>query len=994
MSVIINQYPVFEGSQVLTSAQLNSLVAYLDQQNRLTRVKLIGIGVVCGLELRYNAPDELIITEGTAITSEGFLLSLGECEITFYRPYTLPDGVEYRPFGFPVQDVELHELLTSVPDDPTGVEPLSEAFLSDKFVLLFLECYDNDLKPCITNTCDEKGIDRIFTLRKLVISRDDLDKVLTRSDNIEAPFPDDEKMMQDFMPKVLLDPGKPHSTGYKELAAHYRNNMELLVKKMFSQTNGLLIDSYEYMLPLLGHVYRFANPFSSTIIKNLITEWNTYLSDDERKGIQYFYDFIYDLLIAYEEYRLCALELMGTCCPDMSLFPKHVMLGRANTEAETSEERRTYRHGFSQTPIYNQQKYLREKTIALHHRLVLMVEQFNLAMITKPDDDLPVHITPSSEKKEALGERIIPYYYKPTTESKLIPGSSLEQYWNYDITRKTSGLVQIGGYHRRIKDVNQPGTVYESPLLYTYDRKDFLRIEGHHCKKPEDVITILREQQRQFNLPFDLIALRISTSGVTRAYDYSCGFHDLQEDYNRFRKDFCLAFTDLQRLYEVVASNPDLFFDENQKQRLALLKQYLDLVREKDPCSQLPDCVVDFDFDAFRKLYSQSLNELGLFLFIVELDAPVFEDPLFIEYPFLFGFINAATYTVGFELFYALKHREYFMDRITDRFADYLEQHPGITHHAGVFKGGTFLLVHDGSEVVADFALPYRCCKEAVCFPACEEIRLSIAMPALARPDFAVTTIGTPVTMNVIMNDILPDKASYSVKLAEEEVIGGKVELQDDFGTVRFTPDDDFSGLASFQYLLTNVDTGESSIGAVFILVEDEEQPSPCKVDRVQGNVVDDSTSEVLPGVNVAVKGSDRQTTTNAQGNYVLELDTPGQKLVVSFKEYIPQEIQTCNKANINIRLVRKEVLIPDLQVVTEDERALLNIARDRNIATDDTDQPEVLIERLTSSERGNRFTVGELEQFTNPTLRVILESKGLNAPSSATKSELISRLR
>ena len=41
-------YPVFESGQVLTSRHLNDLVEYLDEQDRLTRNKLVGIGIVCG----------------------------------------------------------------------------------------------------------------------------------------------------------------------------------------------------------------------------------------------------------------------------------------------------------------------------------------------------------------------------------------------------------------------------------------------------------------------------------------------------------------------------------------------------------------------------------------------------------------------------------------------------------------------------------------------------------------------------------------------------------------------------------------------------------------------------------------------------------------------------------------------------------------------------------------------------------------------------------
>jgi len=51
MSQLLNSYPIFEGNQVLTSPKLNELVAYLDEQNRLTRAKVIGQGIACGFDL-------------------------------------------------------------------------------------------------------------------------------------------------------------------------------------------------------------------------------------------------------------------------------------------------------------------------------------------------------------------------------------------------------------------------------------------------------------------------------------------------------------------------------------------------------------------------------------------------------------------------------------------------------------------------------------------------------------------------------------------------------------------------------------------------------------------------------------------------------------------------------------------------------------------------------------------------------------------------------
>ncbi len=94
-------YPVFESGQVLTSAHLNDLVEYLEPQDRLTRNKLIGIGIVCGLEVGYE-PDEnhIRITGGCAVTSQGYLIVQKTCLLDRFRDYTLPvPQLEEAPEG-------------------------------------------------------------------------------------------------------------------------------------------------------------------------------------------------------------------------------------------------------------------------------------------------------------------------------------------------------------------------------------------------------------------------------------------------------------------------------------------------------------------------------------------------------------------------------------------------------------------------------------------------------------------------------------------------------------------------------------------------------------------------------------------------------------------------------------------------------------------------------------------------------------------------------
>src|SRR5450759_2210812 len=77
MDPVYNLLPFFQPNQVLTYSHLNNLAAYLYQQERYTRNKLIGSGIVCGLSFTWKAVTanaEVIIDDGCAITSAGYLI--------------------------------------------------------------------------------------------------------------------------------------------------------------------------------------------------------------------------------------------------------------------------------------------------------------------------------------------------------------------------------------------------------------------------------------------------------------------------------------------------------------------------------------------------------------------------------------------------------------------------------------------------------------------------------------------------------------------------------------------------------------------------------------------------------------------------------------------------------------------------------------------------------------------------------------------------------
>lgn len=910
MSTIINTYPVFESSQVLTSSQLNQVVSYLDQQGRLTRTRLIGMGIVCGLELSYDDSGgdlHVTISKGTAVTSEGYLIKLGKCETSWYRPYQLPEVVSYAPFDNTDPSITLFELLREKPEDDTGVVSLEDDpdFLGDKFVLLFLETYDNDIKPCLGNTCDEMGIDRIFTVRKLLISKDDLDELLEHSANVGNLYPHKFELPEIVMPRTLFNPEADHSREFSAFTDHHTTAIQPVFNALFGEKNddgerapGTLHQTYSVYDLLLGSEYDLQNPFGTPEMNGLINDFDSYIgnasdSGTTTYGIQYFSDFLKDLILAYNEFRGTAFELVSECCSDMSRFPKHIMLGRAVTEAETPEEAAEYRHGFVQPPIYNHQKYLIEKSISLHKRLLLMVETFSLDRIQNPDpeseDADSLRITPSDEKNTPLSRRSIPWYYDIKKEASSAGNESLEQHWNFDNTRRAGpgGNVTAMSYQNQADDPFTITGPLETPLHYDLDSYPFLRIEGLIGRDHGEVLELLQTLQTTFNLPFDMTALQLDPDADLLIPDYSCGFEDLQEEYRSARSSYCGFTRDIIQLLKYAVENQGPLFGSDDE-TTEDLKNLGDISKSfHNGCMQLPECLDTFNFADFQQNYKEALQQLLHFILIdkrllEEIDFNEKEDSEQIQAingfiqqlsPLLYRFTDMLFYNTFLKLYASFKRREYYLQRETSVFSSYIKKHPGIEHQAGVPKGGTFIVLYNSAEepaVIGDFALPYLCCGTDHCIPMCDDGDFRVDIPPFARPDFAITTIGRPVEIRMTANDYGMENRTLVVKIEQEETEGGVISLLDEDGTILYKPREEFQGVDRFNYLLSDEESGNSDTGLVTVLVkeEDVERPVGC---YPPGVLICWADGDVLKLLEIYLKrepndpvGDDMQTVANA----------------------------------------------------------------------------------------------------------------------------------
>ena len=235
LSEITTQYHTFEDNQVLTKDQLNEFIDYFEDQDRLSRICLSGVGIVCGFELNLDTgKPSVTISQGAGVTTDGDLIKLrkniagsgrksidlSSVEYTHYKPFedrfanykffkklvTVDGKIKEMPIemlelltadvegGIPLISLsrlnisslarlkstslaDLKETTLTELKDPT-LSRFNESLLSaltNKVVLLYLEAYDKKADLCTSIDCDNQGVEQVARLRVLLVSKADAD---------------------------------------------------------------------------------------------------------------------------------------------------------------------------------------------------------------------------------------------------------------------------------------------------------------------------------------------------------------------------------------------------------------------------------------------------------------------------------------------------------------------------------------------------------------------------------------------------------------------------------------------------------------------------------------------------------------------------------------------------------------------------------------------------------------------------------------------------
>lgn len=665
-----SKYPVFEADQVLSQKHLNRAISYLEEQDRLTRVGGIGVGIICGLEISHPQPNQITISCGTAITSLGYQINWEEKTFSYYHSIelsadflapkfidgeylelTLPHAKKYEPLK---NSIEL------LPTNTLEVDRIAipNNFFKDKIVILLLETSLIDEKNCVTTNCDDKGKRIEFKIRPLLISINQLNPYL---------FPEYPKVMN-FEKISLPRYNVPHNqliTG-SDVLNEFKKNLADSVISNVSEKISLVYKSYKSII---------SNTVDFNVLNNPKTALETVINANKDSiHVQYLWDWMSDISSAYNEIIEFNERNPSLYCVDETMFPFHVVLGKAD------DDNINYRTPFFSTQnssLKNKQK--RKELSLLFERLVHLIKFW----IT---EDHVIKITPSFYGDFPLSKKSIPFYYDYILE--------LNKKWSPKKTGKNKNN-EILSYHSEVAGYTTLDCV-KKPLLYDIEPYNFFRIEGHIGKKYTDVVEELSIMKNSYNLPFKITALN-ATDFVGKVLDISKfqgRWDDLETDYDLARK----------RLYNItefvvnwITNNKTKIVKQNllAAESIDNLKNVLIQIK-----NLLSNDLKDFlpNFVNFNQVFKQ-LNQTFLIhrwciqstrsqLSITAEDLiDRFDDinELFLEDPF------AVIYEES-----QIRWQKIYKDIF---FSTFIQKHPGIEHKAGVTKGGTFILVYVDSTI-------------------------------------------------------------------------------------------------------------------------------------------------------------------------------------------------------------------------------------------------------------------------------------------------------
>jgi len=567
-------------------------------------VCLIGHGIVCGLTVHVNPNCDIEVSSGTVITPGGTVIPLEKQCFSYYLSEPSKEVQTYFPHEVSSKNRSNRSVLELVPT--TGYHPKTtdslkqqnpydlptRNLLTDKIMVVLIDEYDHNKRyfllvspSLLLEKGDPELLKEVKELSKIEIL--ETNKGLFNRPRKSAVTYSNEVIEQAVRPYLQLPEVEVPRFGYKKLAIkdtsqpfgidNFVNPFTKIgtFEAIFEEYKAILDDlvpELEAALEKLHHLYgnqltHKGAQYWAAYRAILVQKWQVFLEAGEHLYyIQYFYDWLVDLVKAYDELCQALSKFVGKChCEPRSSDSKSqnqytfIRLGPV-LGGSTSYTPVLFRDYFVPPLIDGQNAEHWNEIKFLHWRMMMMIWTFDLPQLkldekvlvkgwfivpakefedstgyfektdankdTKTNlEDVPVKFTPSQTPDTLLSDQAIPYYYPLDADSPY----SLHRYWNYGLTQMNR-TRHIRSYNA-IEDRDSFTAIKEGkfhkdaqfPLAYHLRNYPFLRAEGHIgkiLKKVEltenDVpivkmdMTLWQTLIEQYNLTLQVVAVSLS----------------------------------------------------------------------------------------------------------------------------------------------------------------------------------------------------------------------------------------------------------------------------------------------------------------------------------------------------------------------------------------------------------------------------------------------------------------------------------------------------
>lgn len=699
LATVSTGYTVFEADQVLTHHQLNSVADYADDQIRLSRTRLGGVGIACGLNAAL-AGGTVTVTGGVGVTTDGDLLYLDAGTVyDRWRPYDASFPA-YPPLyqGGNVNGT-MHGAWELFPAGTEGApgRPLGELAaaagvpLGDLFAVLLMESYRQDDDLCSGTDCDNLGARAVNTRKLLLVERAAVAALRggqATPAQVYARLPE-IAARRAVLPQTLANAAQL-STAYRTACTAIHDRLLEVLPEIFTHAGAVL---------------------GGVLPAGTWTLWRGKLADYQRDfsgnrvGIQYYYDFLKDVVEAYNEFRERLFADDTWCSPPITSFPKHLLLGQLTAQAGVAPSRT----GWYPSPVTSRTAGELDHARFLAQRLDALIRGFAVGT----DPALAIRVTPSAMEDRPLEDRALPFYYAPGG------ADPVHHYWSWRLARRGAEDATYSYWGNTYASPTSPAA---DPLAYQVGRATFFRVEGVVGKSVGAAVEALEEAIADHTLPFSVRAVLLGSDRTKIVKRPGRKLTDLHHLHQVIRRDAAVRLDDArvftanysQEVLSAVDATDVFLLDEVDARNTVRTAATTSGATVQSRATQARNRTAG-SYSAYRQ--QAGALQADVTAAIEAANTLAFHAVPVADTPYI---TPLDTLSAGLQTQW-LPWIDQVLDWKTEQedtrlfFSAFARRHPQVEHFGGVARGGTLVLLHDDAGVVvAEVTLPYTCCEEAV----------------------------------------------------------------------------------------------------------------------------------------------------------------------------------------------------------------------------------------------------------------------------------------